>query len=224
MHMFEPPKQMLTATLALDASGQRLLRTANGFADWLDLGPDPRAVALKMRQVTPTEGPNGLDPIWQSAVSPDGNRVVFGGSSAVRVYESGQITTYAAPRERVLSPDGRLFAVFPSATEKQATIRDTEKGAAQAALAVVPADGHPKPVSALAWSADGTRVATATYYQSEAKSVLNVWEVKTAAHLASVETRRGKIHHMAFSTLAVANADGTIELWDAEKIPAPARK
>jgi WD40 repeat protein len=224
-HLPKPPDRIQAAAISLDSAGHHMVQTANGFASWLDLGPDPREKALRLRQLT-LEGWGPRDPIRQAMLSPDGKRAILTGYGVVRIYEfePDRLVREIKATVAILSPDGQFFATRPSGLEKEITVRDLESGAVEATLPYAQGDatGH-NSIGALAWSPDGTRLAGANYEQFAAQSSLVLWDLKAAKRLATRPTHRGRIDEIAISAdgrqIATANADGAIELWDVSKIP-----
>jgi WD40 repeat protein len=224
MHMPKPPDQILAATISLDSAGHQMVRTTNGFAHWLDLGPDPRENALRLRQLT-LEGWGPREPIREAMLSPDGKRAILTGYGVVRIYEfePDRLVREIKASGAILSPDGRFFATRPSGREKEISVRDLESGAVEATLQYAQADATGQnSIGALTWSPDSMRLAGAAYEQYMAQSSLVLWDLKAAKRLATRPTHRGRIDEIAISAdgrqIATANADGAIELWTVSKV------
>jgi WD40 repeat protein len=74
--------------------------------------------------------------------------------------------------------------------------------------------GHTDPVEALAFSPDGTRLASGS-----ADNTVNLWDPGSGARVNSLREAGGPVHAVAFSTdgrlLAAASGDRKVWLWDA---------
>jgi WD40 repeat protein len=74
--------------------------------------------------------------------------------------------------------------------------------------------GHDGPIQAVAFSPDGTRVASA-----DQGGNIRFWDVSTGHQRLALVGRQGRVDCLTFSpggeTLASAGWDGTIVLWDA---------
>src|SRR5207244_3212617 len=73
--------------------------------------------------------------------------------------------------------------------------------------------GHESLVLSVAFSPDGSRVATASYDQ-----MVKVWDVATGRELRTFQEHTGRVHVLAFSPdgtrMATGSVDGTVKLWD----------
>ena len=74
--------------------------------------------------------------------------------------------------------------------------------------------GHKEVVLALAYSPDGTRLATASY-----DTTTKVWDAESGAELLTLSANTARNTGVAFSPdgtrLVVASDDGTAKVWDA---------
>jgi WD40 repeat protein len=109
-----------------------------------------------------------------------------------------------------LSPDGSCLAQVTSAEGRvDVALYDTASGK-RTALCVT----HKEDVWALAFSPDGTRLASAGE-----EGIACVWNVATGAKIAECRGHTGKILGVAFRPdgvrLATASFDGTVRQWDA---------
>jgi WD40 repeat protein/serine/threonine protein kinase len=110
------------------------------------------------------------------------------------------------------SPDGNLVAAaLCSAPGGKTFVWDAQTGELIRTL-----KGHSDLIADLAWSPDGTRIATAGI-DGEAK----VWDVQTGEELLTLTGHSGPVTGVAFAPdgwpVATASFDGTVRLWDAAK-------
>jgi WD40 repeat protein len=83
-----------------------------------------------------------------------------------------------------------------------------------------PLEGHKGPVLTVAWSPDGSRIASGGHAFERRQSVdhvVRIWDAQTARLLAELEGHKGLISSVVFNRagrLVSASADGTIRIWD----------
>jgi WD40 repeat protein len=74
-------------------------------------------------------------------------------------------------------------------------------------------EGHRRSVAAVAFSADGTTLASASY-----DGAMRLWNVAEATHTAQLDGDSSGVNRVAFSpdgtTLASASYDGSVRLWN----------
>jgi Tfp pilus assembly protein PilF len=79
--------------------------------------------------------------------------------------------------------------------------------------------GHSAPVRAIAFSPDGTRLASASHDRT-----IKLWDMATGAEVFSLRAHRRAATCLAFSSdghrLASGASDATAEIWDATPVPA----
>jgi WD40 repeat protein/serine/threonine protein kinase len=131
-------------------------------------------------------------PINVVAFSPDGKRLITAAGN--RPYPRSRLLAAARPRSGV---EGETVKVWDAVT-------------GQAILAY---PRHKDAVFAVAWSPDGTRVAS-----GGRDGIVKVWDPTTGAELHSLHGHTAEILGLAFSLdgkqLASASADDSVKLWD----------
>ncbi|MAQ91284.1 MAG: hypothetical protein CMM03_15610 [Rhodopirellula sp.] len=152
-----------------------------------------------------------LDIVQSVAFSPDGNRVAAGGYRTVKVWQrnanskAGDLPATAdVPVSAVASADGKLVAIGLANGSAQIIDVATQK-------VVSSVGGHGGPVNGLAFSTDGTKLATGS-----ADKTAKVFNVADGAELRVVTTPAA-INDVAFAvegTLVVtANEDNKLRTW-----------
>jgi WD40 repeat protein/DNA-binding SARP family transcriptional activator/energy-coupling factor transporter ATP-binding protein EcfA2 len=155
------------------------------------------------------------------AFSPDGGRLVTAGGLMGRYEPDGrqiviwdwrvgevERTIDAGAERAVLSPTGELIAtVPPGQSGPQVDVWDWTTGQRVAALA-----RNTGYVVGLAFSADGSRLATAS-----GDGTVRVWDPRSGEQLLVLRGHKGAVTTVAFSPdgsrLASAGADGTVRTW-----------
>ena len=78
-------------------------------------------------------------------------------------------------------------------------------------------DGHEGWVAAVAFSPDGTILATGSHDQT-----IKLWDAATGRELATLRGHTGNVYTVAFSPdgslLASGSLDGTVRLWDMAQV------
>jgi WD40 repeat protein/DNA-binding SARP family transcriptional activator len=155
------------------------------------------------------------------AFSPDGGRLVTAGQPMGRFDPDGreiviwdwrvgevERTIDAGAVSAALSPTGELIATLPQRKSgPQVEVWDWGTGQRVAALA-----RNTGFVVDMAFSADGTRLATAG-----GDGTVRVWDPRTGEQLLVLRGHKGSVGSVAFSPegsrLASAGADGTVRIW-----------
>jgi WD40 repeat protein len=182
-------------------------------------------------------------PLWHPqalgsmALSPDGKTILTGGhDSTVRVWQvstslsrpidtNPDSTTEAGPGPRAqerlpgyllhhpLAYSTDRKTVLVSTGEKIARLRDTHTGQPIGAPL-----RHPRPVRTVAFSPDGTRVATASHDLKSDDSTVHLWDAATGRPLAAPIRQANRVAALAFSpdgrVLATGDYGKNVRLWD----------
>jgi WD40 repeat protein len=108
-----------------------------------------------------------------------------------------------------LSPDGRRLACAPLMAVARVEIVDVSTG-----HVVQPLGEHQDAVASLAFSPDGTRLASASHDHT-----LKIWNPSSDEAIATLKGHAGPVTSCAFSPdgsqIVSASTDGTLKLWDA---------
>jgi WD40 repeat protein len=177
--------------------------------------------------------------VYILAFSPDGTRLVSGsgdwleniypenpGRKEVKLWDvasGAQLASWPAGKHDVVglaySPDGRSLAVAGGAwmaspgrgAPGELTIRDAETFAVRQTLR-----GHAGPLTAVAYSRNGRRLAT-----SSLDHTVKIWDPALGREVHTLRGHRDWVRGVAFNPdgrrLASAGADGLVKIWDAEK-------
>src|SRR5262249_20212345 len=162
-------------------------------------------------------------PVTCVAYSPDGQHIVSGSQDRiVRVWDShtGQTTVefrrhLKSVHTVAFSPDGQLIV---SASQDDVIVWSPSAGHAVSLHHNAPP--HTEAKTSVAFSPDGTRIATGEVSVSRdgRKYLANVWEISSEKLLFSLEGHGGVISRIAFSPdgkyLATASLDQSVRLWD----------
>ncbi len=166
----------------------------------------------------------GREGAKQVAYSPDGELVAvrtYGGiflHDAGSLAEVGFINAEAIPvAEIAFSPDGARLASGAGYLDRMVWVWDPNTGE------LVRTFTHPEYVSAIAWSPDGTLMATATHNgtgkKGATKGTVHLWRVADGTLLRTLKGHVSRIDDLAFSpdgeTLASAGGlgDNNVQLW-----------
>jgi WD40 repeat protein len=172
--------------------------------------------------------------VTRVAFNPDGARIVTGGfDQAVKVWDArtaallldakGMMSHWSSV---AFSPDGtRLVA---GRDDRTARVIDARTGAVLLELKGRQPISHsirsgfgPEGVLSVAFSPDGTRIATAggTGGYGNDEGGVSVWDARTGAELLELKGHKGMVWSVAFSPdgerIISGSADGTAKVWDA---------
>jgi WD40 repeat protein/serine/threonine protein kinase len=172
--------------------------------------------------------------VTRVAFSPDGARILTGGfDQAVKVWDARTGTLLLEAKGMMslwssvaFSPDGtRLVA---GRDDRTARVIDAQTGAVLLELKGRQPISHsnrsgggPEGVLSVAFSPDGTRIATAggTGGFGNDEGGASVWDVRTGAELLELKGHTGMVMSVAFSPdgerIITGSADGTAKVWDA---------
>jgi WD40 repeat protein len=170
------------------------------------------------RLLRSTQGPGGT--VSDVAISPDGRLLAActdnGEGSQVQLLDAQTLrprTTFAAQEdgvfEVVFSPDGRLLA--SGGRDHVVRLWDVRTGRLVRSLT-----GHDAAVTALAFTSDSRRLASAG---AEHDNTVRVWDVRTGASLHTLTAHGDWVTSVAFApggmTLASGSRDHKLIIWDA---------
>lgn len=168
------------------------------------------------------ETPEGfpMTPIWDTAgplniiISPNGTRVAVSTSDGISVHDAhtgDAVSQFTAPAPGEMPPSQVLtFSVdasmLASVHGKSIYISETATGKALAML-----EEHPDSITALAFSPDRKKLATA-----DGTWTVHLWEISTGKYIRSLTGHPGQVNGLAFSpdSKTLASAGGTLRIWD----------
>lgn len=207
-------------TVAPATTGDQATPTATPGAQlFIDPGGNDTITPANAGQLAPlaelTLGERATGIAW----SPDGATLAVSTSSGLWVYNA---TIFTAPPRLLRVAGGPVLDVAISADNLIATaltdgtvrLWDIATGGQRAVLR-----GHTQPVRAIAFSPDGTLVASGGGDEATgADSDIRLWDVAARTQTATLAGHEGAITGLAFSPdgtlLASASLDTTVRLWD----------
>jgi len=159
--------------------------------------------------------------------SPDGSRIATASNVTIRIWnaetaESNVSITVVRgePKPLAFSPDGKHLAIggftrlAKGAGDRSATAGGTVWDAATGKKLLSLDEGHTGGVYDIAYSPDGTRLATASY-----DTTVQVWNADTGEKIFVLKGHSKAVLSVAFSPdgsrLVTGSSDGTARLWDA---------
>jgi WD40 repeat protein len=158
--------------------------------------------------------------VWSVSFSPDGRRIVSGGSvlrraGPVKVWdaETGQLMFtlkgHAGTVNSVsFSPDGRR--IVSGSLDNTLKVWDAETGQELLTL-----KGHFSGVSSVSFSPDGRRIVSGSW-----DNTLKVWNVETGQEMLTLKGHSDDVNSVSFSPdgkrIVSGSKDETLKVWDAE--------
>jgi WD40 repeat protein len=154
--------------------------------------------------------------LWSPLFSRDGKRIIcHSGDGVVKVWDAatgsevGTLGRGAYPGwEMEVRDDGKYVAAYDGPDDNTIKIWDLEKGGEPITLA-----GHEKRVVAVAWSPDGTRIASGSW-----EHLIRIWDSAGGKELMTLSGHRAEVLCVAFSPdgrrLASGSNDYMVATWD----------
>ena len=164
----------------------------------------PEGASARLSKGSPTD----------AQFSPDGTQIAVASSIGIWLYdaqtyqETDLLTDHTrGVRSCVYSPDGIILA--GGGMDGTLLLWDVTTGELQTTL-----KGHERPIATLAFSSDGSTLASGADYED----IVQLWDVATGEHRATLVAHTDGIRAVTFSpdsrTLASGSQDGTVRLWD----------
>jgi WD40 repeat protein len=122
-------------------------------------------------------------------------------------------TGFTASTDLFFAPDSRVFATGGANNPHGVLLRDTATG-----KSVDPVPGEVTPIRTLAFSPDGSRIATGSFLRGDQRVM--VWDAETGHRLMSIDGPRGigEVNYSPDGSLLAANGRGagnTVRIWNA---------
>ncbi len=181
---------------------------------WIDQGAKPPAgdrsiiANLTVPKIQPAG--NALSPVTAMATSKNG-QLAIGRSGRVQFGDKAFSGVAGKVNAIAISPDNKILAVAGGTPGLNgiATLFSLESGKKIRELS----DGHRDAIYGIAFSPDGSQLATAGYDQ-----LIQLWNSDSGGQLLSLKGHNGAVYGIAFSpdggALASAGGDSSVKLWN----------